>query len=293
MSTKRAKSKDDGKAVTKRAGSKPRKSPKPPNDPHPKTAAADTPVPPPPKTATLEGAVSPQPPEIGINFEDLLNDLEDELGGHFLDLTLALLCPSHLYDAHIINKAISGVGTDEHALIEVLCTRSNSELELIKEAYHTEFRRNLEKDISNEVSGDFGRLMRSVVTATRDENKELDSKLAETDAQKLTAGGVGKLGTDEVLFNHIFCLRSWPQLKATFEAYRRKNDIDIELDIRKEFHGEIRDALLTIVKVAKNMQSYFAEKLNEAMKGAGTDDEALIRVIVSRSEVVVNNFTFV
>jgi hypothetical protein len=58
---------------------------------------------------------------------------------------------------------------------------------LVKEAYHTEFRRNLEKDIATEVSGDFGRLMRSVVTASRDENKELDSKLAESDAQKLIA----------------------------------------------------------------------------------------------------------
>lgn len=39
--------------------------------------------------------------------KDLLNDLEDELGGHFLDLALALYCPAHLYDAHLINKAIS------------------------------------------------------------------------------------------------------------------------------------------------------------------------------------------
>jgi annexin A3 len=59
-------------------------------------------------------------------------------------------------------------------------------------------------------------------------------------------GGVEKLGTDEVLFNHLFCLRSWPQLKVTFDAYRRKTDSDIELDIRKEFHGEMRDALLSI-----------------------------------------------
>ena len=38
---------------------------------------------------------------------------------------------------------------------------------------------------------------------------------------------------------------------------------------------------------AKNRPEYFADKLHQAMKGAGTQDSTLIRIIVSRSEVIL------
>lgn len=57
---------------------------------------------------------------------------------------------------------------------------------------------------------------------------------------------MGQLGTDEEIFNRIMCTRSWCQLKATFDYYRKQTGRDIEVDIRKEFAGDLQTALLTI-----------------------------------------------
>ena len=40
-----------------------------------------------------------------------------------------------------------------------------------------------------------------------------------------------------------------------------------------------------LVQCARNPAVYFAERLWKSMKGAGTDDSLLIRIVVSRSEV--------
>ena len=41
----------------------------------------------------------------------------------------------------------------------------------------------------------------------------------------------------------------------------------------------------SLVMCVRSRPAYFAERLYQSMKGAGTDDETLVRVIVSRSEV--------
>ena len=47
--------------------------------------------------------------------------------------------------------------------------------------------------------------------------------------------------------------------------------------------------LAVAVNYVKNSPAFFAERLHNSMKGAGTDDSALVRLIVSRSEVHGNH----
>ena len=68
--------------------------------------------------------------------QDLINELKSELSGNLEECILALLEPKVLYDAKSLRRAMKGAGTDERALIEILCTRTNAEIEEIKREYN-------------------------------------------------------------------------------------------------------------------------------------------------------------
>jgi hypothetical protein len=65
----------------------------------------------------------------------LIEDLKSELGGHFEDVIVALVIPPVDYLCKQLHKAMEGMGTDEHTLIEILCSKSNKEVKEIVDAY--------------------------------------------------------------------------------------------------------------------------------------------------------------
>ena len=51
-------------------------------------------------------------------------DLEEKMSGDNDEMVLALMTPSHEYDAYVLHEAVEGLGASEATLIGILCTRS-------------------------------------------------------------------------------------------------------------------------------------------------------------------------
>eukprot|EP00731_Ephydatia_muelleri_P012387 Em0006g1281a len=221
--------------------------------------------------------------------KDLSHELHSAFSGNFGKVVDGLMMTPVEFDAFCLFQGIEGLGTDEKVLIEILCTRTNQEIKAIKQQYKTMFSRDLERDVVGDTSGDFKRLLVSMLAGFRDESSQVDEAKARADAERLYQAGEARWGTDESVFNQILASRSFPQLRATFQAYAKLSKYDMEHVIEKEMSGHLKEGMLAIVKSVKNKTSFFAEKLYKSMKGAGTDDKTLVRVVVTRSEVDMVN----
>ncbi|XP_056306875.1 annexin A13 [Danio aesculapii] len=217
--------------------------------------------------------------------DELADVLKSELSGNFENAILAMLDPPYVFAVKELRKAMKGAGTDEDVLVEILCTSTNDEIAFYKETYAQVHERDLESDIEGDTSGDVRRLLTLLLQGNRDESYEVDEALAEQDAVSLFEAGEGSLGTDESTFSFILATRNYLQLQVTFKAYEAISGTDILDAIDKETSGTLKDCYTTLVRCAKNPQLFFARRLNAAMKGAGTDEDTLIRIIVCRSEV--------
>ena len=216
---------------------------------------------------------------------DLIADLKSELSGKFEDAVLALFDDPYVYDAKSLRKAMKGAGTDEDTCIEILCTRPNWYLRNIITAYGNLFKADLIKDIQSDFSGNLQKILVSILNCSRSENAQPNHQIIENYAQQLIKGGIKRLGTDEKLFIDILTKCSTQELQYLSQVYQQLAKESLLKSIDKEFSGNLKKTLKTIILANTTPSEYFASRVFEAIKGAGTNDRLLMRILITRDEV--------
>jgi len=218
--------------------------------------------------------------------DSLVDRLKGELQGDFEEAVVALMDLRAVHDARQLRKAMRGPGTNDEILIEILCTRTNENLNKIRLAYNEMFDRSLADDLRDETSGDFKHLLLALVIGERDELMDVDEDAAEADAQAIYDAGEGRwFGTDEDEFTKILANRGYLQLKMIFNKYADIAGNSFEEAIEAETSGNLHDAYMAIAAMVQDHLGYYAQKLHAAMRGIGTDEDALSRHIIGRSEI--------
>uniref|UniRef100_A0A673XFT1 Annexin n=1 Tax=Salmo trutta TaxID=8032 RepID=A0A673XFT1_SALTR len=202
--------------------------------------------------------------------KDLVTALKAALSGSLETVILGLMKSTAQYDASEIKGSIKGLGTDEEVLIEIVCSRSSSELSEIKTVYKELFKKDLEKDVAGDTSGDFRSLLLALVPAERD----MPYRLTETISIPVVPRCLTGIRQSE-------CVLSTP----VFDRYKSYSPYDMQESIRKEVKGDLEKSFLTLVECFENKPLYFASRLAEAMKGKSAKEKVVTRIMVSRCEV--------
>jgi hypothetical protein len=217
---------------------------------------------------------------------DLIKDLKKALSGHFEDVVVGLFYTPIDYDCFHLRKAIKGLGTDEKALIEILCTRPSNVIEEIKKRYGEMYPgRSLLKDIESDTSGNFRKILRSLLSANRPPNTQPDIEECKNCAKRLYEAGEKRLGTNEEVFTQIFTEKSPSEFICIAQLYYKLTKHTLIQAVENEFSFDSKKCLIAIIYAILSPSEYFAKLIYKAIKGLGTDNTTLIRVLISRHEV--------
>ena len=215
----------------------------------------------------------------------LTDDLKRELSGNFKEAIIALFCTPVEYDCYQLRKAMKGLGTNEDTLIEILATRSNQRIREIIQKYNHIFQRDLLKDIQSDTSGFFREILKKLLEASRSDNSYPNESESEKCAKELYNSIKGKKEDLQNTFIYIFTKKSRQELASISKVYFTWYSKTLLQVVEELFSGDSKRVLKAIIYALLSPSEYFAYRIHKAVKGLGTNDTILIRVLVSRDEI--------
>jgi hypothetical protein len=208
---------------------------------------------------------------------DLLKDLESETSGNYRRILLKLMKPRDEMLAELLFEAMQGAGTNDGVLIDIM-TQFPYEIQAAAAAYRRKYGKSLESAIKSETSGNYEKILVTLLNTPRPPPNAVDPARAMTDAETFYRAGEGRLGTDERTYMTIVAQNSREQLLLIDQNYRRTHPKGMEHAIKSETSGRFRDTMLACITPP---DLYFATRVKEAVDGAGTNDLTLITAFVA------------
>lgn len=219
---------------------------------------------------------------------NLIADLKDETSSYFQKGLVQLARGPLMTDVHLLYEAMSGMGTKEAMLNDVLLGRSNADINAIKSAYRKTFHKDLVAAIKDDLSLKTERHFEIVLSAQRAEDSAPVLKAdIDRDVDALYSATEGKVGTDEMRVCSILSTRNDNQIQTIAREYKLRYARDLEDVIRKEFRGHMEEVLIFQLRRGVDRNGHQAQLLQETMAGAGTKDDLLVsRVVRSHWDTV-------
>ena len=212
-------------------------------------------------------------------------DIQMQLSSDLRDLVLDMFDLPYEYDARELHKALTSLKTDVKTINEIIITRPRSHLILVQKIYKKFYNVALKNDILNLSDKKYSEFIMAILASQRPMNQTIEINQGYNIAKDLVKNGIKQYGTNVKLFKEVFIDKSRSDLilisRAFFDLYKKNLYDTIDKEVSGKNKTLIKDILFGIITPAQ----WFAKKAYKAMKGPGTDDDTLTRVIVSRSEV--------
>ena len=217
--------------------------------------------------------------------KSLYSELKSKLSGYFKSIAIHLFLHPITFVAKNLKKGLKGFSADETVVLEALTSHTQEELRQIEEAFKAETGKDLSKEIEKNFSGSLKKNLLNLLNVPRGENHNPDKAKCEKLAQLLIDVGEPNWSGDENVFKEVFVQSSPEELVMIGRFYLKKcgnNMLDV---IDQKVSGKNKTLLREVLFNNIIPQELYAEKVYLAIKGLGTNNTLLNRVLVARNEI--------
>jgi len=214
---------------------------------------------------------------------DLLNFVESDCHFNYKKLITGLIRARSEIRAENLYHAMKGLGTNEHALIDIIIHSSNKEIEDFKQFFREKYECSLVDYVKSDTSFNFEKVLVRALEAKR--SSQIQPELIDEDVEHLFKAGEGRWGTDESTFIDVLVHRSYEHIQLVAKRYEEKHGHTLEHAIKSETSGWFKVALLACIQP---LAVYWANRMNDAIRGLGTNDSLLIRCFTECSKPLLH-----
>jgi annexin A7/11 len=183
-------------------------------------------------------------------------------------------------DAQILRKAMKGFGTDEDALISVICRRPDVQRQQICRAFKQSYGKDLIEDVKSETRGNFENLLVALLTP-----------LMEFYAKEIHDAIAG-FGTDEDVLIEVLCCLSNHEIHEIKHCFYRMYGQQLEHWLMGDTSGHFKRLLVSLcnanrdetgVTNPQNARIDAQELINAGVARFGTDESTFNRILCQRN----------
>jgi hypothetical protein len=215
----------------------------------------------------------------------LYEDMKSKLSGHFKELCGYCFLTPMEFNAKMLKRGFKGLSVDEQCIFEILACHTLEEYKQIEDAYRTETKKELTKDIEKSFSGAIRKNLLNMISTERRTNENPDKAQCEKLADLLINSGEKNWVEDENVFKDVFILCSAEEMVLVGRYYFQKTGNNLIDVIEKKFSGKNKTLLREVVFANVIPHELFAEKIYNSIKGLGTNTALLNRVLAARRGV--------
>nr|CAH0112028.1 unnamed protein product [Daphnia galeata] len=178
----------------------------------------------------------------------LENDLKFDLAGSFQTLSIMLTHSMTKFLSIELHETMSGLGTAQRALTEIVMSRTNQELADVRSFYVNYYGHSLVSDIERNTCCAYQKLIIQMAEGMRDESNLVNMTLVQEDVVALYEAGPAIFGADKNVYVNIFSLRSYVHLNEVGILFELTYGMSLTNVVTTEFTGDIGYALYSICK---------------------------------------------